>query len=76
MQQALIDNGKQDEFKVVYAHPWSRPGVVVNRLGGPSNRVTYDILPDEAPQLTRYNFETGMWVDDTGAKFKNGKLVE
>jgi hypothetical protein len=25
---------------------------------------------------TSYNFETGMWNNDRGEKFKNGKLVE
>jgi hypothetical protein len=24
----------------------------------------------------QYNFETGMWSNDQGEKFKNGKLVE
>ena len=32
--------------------------------------------PGDAPKVTRYNFETGIWSNAQGDKYKNGKLVE
>ena len=51
-----------DKYKVVYASPW-----------GGGKHVPWD---KTRVQLGRYDFETGLWINGRGHKYKNGERVE
>jgi prepilin-type N-terminal cleavage/methylation domain-containing protein len=81
--------GLENGWKLVYSHtrthlhesPDPRQNMEFGDCWGAKTAgrtsMTEECAPyNESSTYTSYNFETGMWSNDKGEKFKNGKLVE
>ena len=77
LAHVVFVGGEGSEFvgagarEVLHCQPWSSEAVC-KRYG----RIVWNVEKDDIRENMKYNFETGLWSNAQGDKFKNGNRVE
>jgi hypothetical protein len=78
----LIHFPRPNNYKMVYALSARHPsysnvnGLQAGRLGCVGVERKFSCSEGRGALVNKYNFETGIWSNDQGEKYKNGNRVE